>query len=69
MTLAPISFSADVKSISDDDLCAECRNCGYCPGEMSGCSKNWPGLEDENGYVRDCSQFEHVTEAGENFVA
>lgn len=60
MELKPISFSGGVKSISDDDLCATCRNCQYRPGEMSGCDKDWPGLEDQNGYVQQCEQFERV---------
>lgn len=54
--LRPISFSGDVKSISDDDLCAECGHCDYQPGEMSGCKLNWPGQEDADGYVRECKQ-------------
>jgi len=60
MKLKPISFSGGVKSISDDDLCATCRNCKYRPGEMSGCKQGWPGMEDENGYVRECEQFERA---------
>jgi hypothetical protein len=56
--LNPISFSGGVKSISDDDLCADCRRCRYKPGEMSGCSLNWPGLEDDDGYVQECAEFE-----------
>lgn len=55
--LKPISFSDGVKSISDDDLCASCQNCHYNPGEMSGCSLNWPGLEDGDGYVQKCTSF------------
>lgn len=56
--LRPISFSGGVKSISDDDLCATCRNCAYEPGEFSGCRLNWPGLEDADGYVQKCTHFD-----------
>ena len=57
MEMKSISYSGDVKSISDDDLCATCRSCEYHPGEMSGCNKGWPGLEDADGYVQACSQY------------
>lgn len=57
-TLRPISHSAGVKSISDDDLCSNCRHCDYNPGEMSGCASAWPGLENENGYVLECGEFD-----------
>lgn len=69
MELKPISFSGSMKSISDDDLCATCRNCQYRPGEMSGCGKDWPGMENGDGYVQACEQFERITKAGENFGA
>lgn len=55
--LVPISASGGVKSISDDDLCATCRNCRYKPGETSGCEMNWPGREDADGYVQECTEF------------
>lgn len=55
--LRPISFSGGVKSISDDDLCSGCHHCTYRPGEMSRCILMWPGLEDEDGYVKVCGQF------------
>lgn len=57
MELKPIGFSGGVKSISDDDLCGGCANCEYRPGEMSGCSHGWPGEEDSDGYVQQCSEF------------
>lgn len=53
----PIRFSGGVKSISDDDLCAQCHDCAYRPGEMSSCSENWPGLGDGDGYVQTCEKF------------
>lgn len=56
--LRPISYSAGVKSISDDDLCSGCRHCFYQPGDMSGCALFWPGQEDEDGYVRQCLYLE-----------
>ena len=56
--LRPASYSAGVKSISDDDLCSGCRHCDYRPGDMSGCALSWPGLEDENGYVQECANLE-----------
>lgn len=62
MELKPISFSGGVKSISDDDLCASCLNCQYRPGDMSGCDKGWPGMEDENGYIQECVQFARTAE-------
>lgn len=58
--LQPISFSGGVKSISDDDLCSQCCHCGYQPGEMSGCQMDWPGLEDADGYVQECEQFQRI---------
>ncbi|MDP2449614.1 MAG: hypothetical protein Q8Q74_08095 [Polaromonas sp.] len=58
--LMPITFSGGVKSVSDDDLCATCKNCQYVPGEMSECSLNWPGNEDGDGYVQECAEFKSV---------
>ena len=50
-------ISGEPRSISDDDLCAQCHDCEYRPGEMSGCSENWPGLKDDDGYVQTCGKF------------
>lgn len=55
MKLKPIS--GEPRSISDDDLCAQCHDCEYRPGEMSGCAENWPGLKDGDGYVQTCGKF------------
>lgn len=55
--LFPITCSAASKSISDDDLCGSCAVCNYNPGESSSCSRNWPGLEDADGYVQTCEEF------------
>jgi hypothetical protein len=68
MELKPISFSGGVKSISDDDLCSDCKNCEYRPGDMSGCKSEWPGLENENGYVRKCQAFDGISSKEENLV-
>lgn len=43
-----------VKSIDDDDLCSSCGHCDYRPGDMSSCSKNWPGYQDRDGYLKVC---------------
>lgn len=60
MELQPISHSGGVKSISDDDLCAQCHDCNYRPGEMSGCDEKWPGLENGDGYVQTCAKFRRL---------
>lgn len=57
----PLCFAGRMKSISDDDLCASCLHCNYQPGDMSGCSENWPGVEDDDGYVQKCEQFALAT--------
>lgn len=44
-------------SISDDDLCARCKQCDYRPGELSNCGSGWPGLMDPNEYVMECRQY------------
>ena len=58
--LRPIKLSGGMKSISDDDLCSGCRACQFKPGELSGCQKNWPGLEDADGYVLQCDELEEA---------
>lgn len=60
--LFPISQSGGLKSISDDDLCATCVMCHYRPGGWSECVNEWPGLEDENGYVVQCPAYEEDEE-------
>lgn len=49
----------ELRSISDDDLCAGCHFCDYHPGERSSCAKGWPGTIDEDGYVIECDEFMH----------
>lgn len=51
------------KSISDDDLCAECAFLNYNPGGLSTCQKvddmgTWPAHFDRNGYAKECSEFD-----------
>ena len=57
-SLSPIPTPFTDKSISDDDLCSDCKHCTYSPGESSSCGKGWPGLVDSSGYVRKCDAFE-----------
>ncbi len=66
--LQPISFSGGEKSISDDDLCSDCKHCSYRPGDMSGCKQGWPGMEDAGGYVKECSSFAQISFQEENWV-
>lgn len=68
MELKPISFSGGLKSISDDDLCSDCKHCGYRPGGMSECEYGWPGMEDADGYVRRCSSLDQISCPEENWV-
>lgn len=56
------------RSISDDDVCATCRRCEYAPGEVSDCKNGWPGLQDSEGYVRECQDFDAVEYPEENWV-
>lgn len=60
MVVIQCGDSGCLKSISDDDLCAECHECQYHPGEMSGCAENWPGVEDEDGYIQTCEKFRRL---------
>lgn len=60
METKPISHCGGLKSISDDDLCSECHDCSFRPGELSGCAENWPGLEDSDGYVQTCAKFRQL---------
>lgn len=69
MELKPVTFSGGHKSISDDDLCANCKHCEYRPGEMSSCTKDWPGMEDDVGYVHECEGYNQISSPEENFVA
>ena len=55
------------RSISDDDLCSECFWLHYSPGELSTCTKNWPGILVTNGYVQECPEYKEC-EPGANWV-
>jgi len=68
MKLFPINGSGGVKSISDDDKCSDCAHCNYRPGDMSGCQKDWPGLENADGYVMECADFEQIAIQGQNWI-
>lgn len=52
----PIISTGGAKSISDDDLCANCIHCTFHRGDMSLCALNWPGFEDGDGYVTECPE-------------
>lgn len=63
------------RSLSDNDICSECRFCAYVPGENSLCKlqvddpdSEFPGLTDEDGEVFDCDAFEQIDEDRENWV-
>lgn len=57
-----IAIPGGLKSISDDDLCATCAHCRYQPGEQSGCTQNWPGQQDADGYISSCHEHSARTE-------
>lgn len=57
-----IAIPGGLKSISDDDLCATCAHCQYQPGEQSGCTRNWPGQQDADGYISSCHEHSARTE-------
>lgn len=57
-----------LRSISDDDLCSECKLCRYNPGNDSGCKINWPATFDENGYAASCPEFLKIEEWGDNIT-
>ena len=40
-------------SISDDDICSDCTHC-TSQGDSCTCSKEWPGYQDDSGYVQKC---------------
>lgn len=51
------SAPAPARSISDDDLCAECARCDYRPGETSVCAEGWPTAAGSGEYVLECVSF------------
>ena len=64
-TAADVQQNPLSRSISDDDLCADCKNLHYCPGDLSLCrlatwDSGWPGKSDENDYIIECKLFEEL---------
>jgi hypothetical protein len=57
------THSGGFKSISDDDLCSDCQHCAYNPGGMSACNRDWPGMEDADGYVIECGSYQKASTA------
>jgi len=60
-------------SISDDDMCSECKHLSYNPGKLSLCwqvspTGEWPGKFDEDGYCISCASFLKVEKPGDNWV-
>lgn len=59
--LSVITNGDSPRWISDDDLCANCTKCQEAPDtELSRCLDKWPGLQDEDGYVKRCASFEET---------
>lgn len=59
------------RSISDDDLCSDCVQCDYAPGEMSGCKQGWPGEfaheGPRQGYCVSCPAFAAIAKPEANW--
>lgn len=64
-----------LKSISDDDLCADCACCIYRPGEFSACVREgdngeWPATFAASGaragYAIECESFIKIAQQGDN---
>ena len=64
--MGKIVVTSQPRSISDDDLCADCRSCIRQADGLSRSQLNWPGQMDEDGYVASCPQME-VPNAGQSF--
>lgn len=43
-----------LRSISDDDLCADCIFSEKKQGTQAGCSKGWPGILNDDDRVTEC---------------
>lgn len=56
-------------SISDDDICSDCTQCAYAPGEESSCAKDFPAVFDADGRAVDCIEFQRVAAPGANWVS
>lgn len=66
-------FMNQMRSISDDDLCSDCRSCSYDPGALSMCCMGWPGTvaspsHPRAGYIISCDQFKQIRKPQENWV-
>ena len=59
----------DGVTISDDDLCSECRYLDYCPGDWSHCKYGFPAEFDADGYAVSCEDFERIDHQGQNVSA
>lgn len=59
--LRPMS-QLQLQSISDDDICSDCSHCRYQPGELSECSKTWPGSANADGYVIECASWSETSQ-------
>lgn len=58
-------------SISDDDVCSDCKHLAYNPGGLSSCKlvepgEEWPAIFDSDGYAVSCDKLE-VCEPEENW--
>ena len=53
-------------SISDNDICSDCKHCVYNIGETSSCLKNWPFTETFGDDIKKCLNFEMVEKQNEN---
>lgn len=57
-------------SISDDDLCATCKNLPYNVGGESHCmlaNPTWPAVFNESGYAVSCKKHKQISTPGENW--
>lgn len=64
----------NTKSISDDDKCADCKNCQYRPGDESGCKlapntgDKWPAEFDDCDYAISCIEFKEMGQYEDNKI-
>jgi len=54
-------------SISDNDICSDCKHCVYNPGELSFCDKNWPFTETFGDDIQKCLFYERIDSEFENW--
>lgn len=65
MTYIDVQQHAAARAIADDDLCASCKHCAFCPGDKSICTLMLDGSDchgtiDEDGYVYECPSFDMI---------